>query len=133
MLPRRKGKSFHIKRCEVFNGKSLRSANSTRGFDFYKNLVVGADEYYTDISNATKNNAEPKLKEVSGYIAKDDSTFQIKLKKPFGPFIYYMCLGFAYVVPKEAVDKYGKDFFQNPVGTGPFIFENWTHRIKTLT
>ena len=37
-----------------------------------------------------------------------------------------MCLGFAYVVPKEAVEKYGKDFFQNPVGTGPFIFVNWT-------
>src|SRR5207244_311305 len=55
-----------------------------------------------------------------------DSTFQVKLKKPFGPFIYYMTEGFVYIVPREAVEKYGKDYFQNPVGTGCFIFENWT-------
>jgi peptide/nickel transport system substrate-binding protein len=30
------------------------------------------------------------------------------------------------VVPHEAVEKYGKDFFQHPVGTGAFIFDNWT-------
>jgi peptide/nickel transport system substrate-binding protein len=96
------------------------------GFDFYKNYVEGAQEYFTDVQKAMADSKEPKLKEVSGLIVKDDSTFQIKLKKPFSPFIYYLCLGFVYVVPKEAVEKYGKDFFQNPVGTGPFIFESWT-------
>lgn len=125
-FPNGKGRAFTSKDVKYSMERVCDPRTSTRGFDFYKNLVVGASEYYTDISNATKNNAEPKLKEVTGFIAKDDSTFQVKLKKPFGPFIYYMCLGFAYVVPKEAVDKYGKDFFQNPVGTGPFIFENWS-------
>ena len=98
----------------------------TLGFDYYKNYVVGASEYFDEVSAARKESREPKLSDVSGYIVKDDTTFQIQLKKPFGPFIYYMCLGFAYVVPKEAVEKYGKDFFQNPVGTGPYTFVNWT-------
>ncbi len=96
------------------------------GFDFYKNYVEGAKEFTNEVNKATVENRNPKIEGVSGFIVRDDSTFQIKLTKPFGPFIYYMCLGFGYVVPNEAVEKYGKDFFQNPVGTGAFIFENWT-------
>jgi peptide/nickel transport system substrate-binding protein len=96
------------------------------GFDFYKNRVEGAMEFIDEINKATAENRVPQIHSVSGYIVKDDSTFQIKLKKPFSPFIYYMCLGFVYIVPREAVERYGKDYFQNPVGTGAFIFENWT-------
>ncbi len=96
------------------------------GFDYYKNYVEGAKEFIDEVNKATVENRAPSINNVSGFVVKDDSTYQIKLKKPFGPFIYYMCLGFAYVLPKEAVEKYGKDYFQNPVGTGAFIFENWT-------
>ncbi|MBX7045298.1 MAG: ABC transporter substrate-binding protein [Ignavibacteria bacterium] len=125
-FPNGKGREFTAKDVKYSLERVCDPRTSPRGFDFYKNLVQGAYEYFYDISDAVKNNKEPKLKEVSGYIVKDDSTFQVKLKKPFGPFIYYLCLGFAYVVPKEAVEKYGKDFFQNPVGTGPFVFVDWT-------
>ena len=99
--------------------------NTPLGYDYYKNHVEGAIEYFEDISKAREEGREPTLEGVSGFIAKDDSTFQIKLIKPFAPFIYYVCLGSAYIVPREAVEKYGKDFFQNPVGTGPFVFVNW--------
>ncbi len=125
-FPNGKGREFTASDVKYSFERACDPRTSTRGFDFYKNLVSGAYEYFYDISDALKNNKEPKLKEVTGYIVKDDSTFQVKLKKPFGPFIYYMCLGFAYIVPKEAVQKYGKDFFQNPVGTGPFVFVDWT-------
>ncbi|MDQ3022194.1 MAG: ABC transporter substrate-binding protein [Bacteroidota bacterium] len=100
--------------------------SGTLGFDYYKNYVVGANEYFEEVTASRKESREPKLPGVTGYIVKDDSTFQIQLKKPFGPFIYYMTLGFAYIIPKEAIDQYGKDFFQNPVGTGPYMFKNWT-------
>jgi peptide/nickel transport system substrate-binding protein len=32
---------------------------------------------------------------------------------------------YAFVVPEEAVKKYGKDFREHPVGTGPFQFKLW--------
>lgn len=97
----------------------------TLGFDYFKNYVEGAIEFHEEVTVAGRESREPKFSGVSGYIAKDDTTFQIKLSKPFGPFIYYLCLGFSYIVPKEAVEKYGQDFFQNPVGTGPFVFVDW--------
>jgi oligopeptide transport system substrate-binding protein len=125
-FPNGKGREMKVEDIKYSFTRVLDPRTGSLGFDFYKNYVEGAQEYFLDVQKAMSDNKEPKLKEVSGLIVKDDSTFQIRLKKPFSPFIYYMCLGFVYVVPKEAVDKYGKDFFQNPVGTGPFIFENWT-------
>jgi len=136
----RKGVFFHDNAC--FSGGKGREMNAgdvkysldrildprtgTLGFDYYSNHVAGAKEFHDEVSKAMTDNREPKIKGVSGFIAKDDSTFQVQLLKPFGPFIYYMTLGFSYIVPHEAVEKYGKDFFQNPVGTGAFVFDNWT-------
>ena len=124
-FPGGKGREFNASDVKYSYDRVCDPRTSTRGFDFFKNIVEGAQEYFTDVSNAQKENRQPKIFGVSGYIVKDDSTFQVKLKRPFGPFIYYACLGFSYIVPKEAVEKYGKDFFQNPVGTGAFIFVDW--------
>jgi oligopeptide transport system substrate-binding protein len=33
---------------------------------------------------------------------------------------------YAFAVPREAVEKYGQDYFQHPVGTGPFRFVSWS-------
>ncbi len=125
-FPGGKGRKFIASDVEYSFKRILDPRTGSLGFDFYRNYVKGAKEYNEEITKATTEKREPKLAEVEGYKALDDSTFQIKLLKPFAPFIYYMCQGFTYIVPKEAVEKYGKDFFQNPVGTGPFIFQNWT-------
>lgn len=125
-FPGGKGRKFVAEDVRYSLTRVLDTRTGSLGFDFYKNYVAGASEFNDEITRSITESREPKLKDVSGYKAVDDTTFQIKLTKPFAPFIYYMCLGFAYIVPKEAVERYGKDFFQNPVGTGPFIFENWT-------
>jgi oligopeptide transport system substrate-binding protein len=125
-FPGGKGREMKASDVKYSFDRILDPRTGSLGFDFYKNYVEGAKEFTDEVNKATIENKEPKITDVSGFIVKDDSTFQVKLNKQFGPFIYYMCLGFSYVVPREAVEKYGKDFFQNPVGTGPFIFENWT-------
>lgn len=125
-FPGGKGREFNAQDVKYSFDRVLDPRTGSLGFDFYKNRVEGAQEFIDEVNKATTENREPRINTVTGYIVKDDSTFQIKLKKPFSPFIYYMCLGFVYVVPREAVGKYGKDYFQNPVGTGAFIFENWT-------
>ncbi|WP_210518659.1 ABC transporter substrate-binding protein [Hymenobacter terricola] len=61
----------------------------------------------------------------TAFVAANDSTLRIHLKEPFIPFLGILTMPYAYVVPYEAVEKYGKDFREHPVGTGPFRFKLW--------
>jgi len=59
------------------------------------------------------------------FVAVNDSTLRIHLKEPFIPFLGILTMPYAFVVPREAVENYGKDFREHPVGTGPFQFRLW--------
>lgn len=65
------------------------------------------------------------LPEIEGFKVINDSTFQIELIAPYSPFIYYLVNSLGSVVPREAVETYGQDFFRHPVGSGPFVFVSW--------
>jgi oligopeptide transport system substrate-binding protein len=66
-----------------------------------------------------------KVKDINNFIAVNDSTFQIKLIKPFPAFMNLLTTQYCSVVPHEVVAYYGKDFRSHPVGTGPFKFKYW--------
>ncbi|MBX5477012.1 MAG: ABC transporter substrate-binding protein, partial [Clostridia bacterium] len=51
---------------------------------------------------------------------------QFKLSAPDVTFGNKMALNFAFIVPKEEVQKWGDDFGHHPVGTGPFVLKEWT-------
>lgn len=70
----------------------------------------------------------------TGYAFNDlnDSTLKIELKKPFPPFLGMLSMQYCSVLPFEAIEKYGKDFRKNPVGTGPFFLKNWEENIKMV-
>ena len=53
-------------------------------------------------------------------------TVKFELSRPDATFLHVMAINFAYVVPKEEVEKYGADFGQHPVGTGAFKMTEWT-------
>jgi len=62
----------------------------------------------------------------------DDSTLTIRLEQPFPPFLSILSMPYCSVIPKEAVDYYGKEFRVHPVGTGPFQMQNWVENIKLV-
>ena len=64
--------------------------------------------------------------------ALNDSTFQITLSEDFPPFLGILAMKYCSVVPKEVVEKYGKDFRTHPVGTGPFKFQIWEEGVKLV-
>jgi len=66
-----------------------------------------------------------KVKDQSSFTALNDTTFQIKLVRPFPPFLNLLTTQYCSVVPKEVVEHYGKDFRSHPIGTGPFQFKYW--------
>ncbi|MCI1880657.1 MAG: ABC transporter substrate-binding protein [Sporolactobacillus sp.] len=59
-------------------------------------------------------------------------TVQIKLKKKTAAFISYLSVSMFGIASPSAVKKYGKDFKEHPVGTGPFQFVSWK-RNDTIT
>ena len=69
---------------------------------------------------------------VYAFKALDDSTFQVRLSKPFPPFLGILSMTYASIVPHEAVDYYGDDFRCHPVGTGPFRFQYWNEGLKLV-
>ena len=61
-----------------------------------------------------------------------DSVVEIHLHKEFPPFLGLLGMKYCSVVPREAVEKYGDDFRQNPVGTGPFKFNFWIENTRLV-
>ena len=77
--------------------------------------VVGADEFM-----------KGKADEITGFKAVDDYTVEITLESPDLSFLNALTMEFCDVVPKEWVEKWGKQFNRHPLGTGPFVFQKWT-------
>lgn len=86
--------------------------NNAQGTWLWQNRIVGLD--------AWGNSGADYAKKVEGLTDLDKYTVQIKLIKPYPQLIYTLAMGFAGIVPKEAVDKYGKEFGTKAVGSGPF-------------
>jgi len=66
-----------------------------------------------------------KVDSLSGFRALNDSVFQLTLLKPFTPVLGMLSMMYCAIVPREVVEKYGKDFRNHPCGTGPFSFKSW--------
>ncbi|MEO8763074.1 MAG: ABC transporter substrate-binding protein [Ginsengibacter sp.] len=66
-----------------------------------------------------------RVDSVNPFSAINDTTFQLKLVAPFQPILGIMSMQYCSVIPKEVVEKYGKDFRRHPCGTGPFQYVAW--------
>ena len=117
-------------RDDVFFHKSplFGTADSTR-------RVVAEDFVYSFGRITDPSVASPGawvLASVAGTEAPDDSTFIVRLKEPFAPFLSLLGMVYCSVVPHEVVEHYGKDFRNHPCGTGPFQFQYWKEGVKLV-
>ncbi|RYZ77066.1 MAG: hypothetical protein EOP05_03060 [Proteobacteria bacterium] len=92
----------------------------SEGFWIFDGKIKGLNEWAT----AMKDGKATYDTVVEGLQATDANTLVIKLNKPYFQLYYVLAMQFAGVVPKEAVDKYGEEFLNNPVGTGPFMLKS---------
>lgn len=125
------GKGREINTQDVFYSlkRIADQANGLKNWWLFEGMIEGFDEY-KEAQNAsgTFDYDAP----VSGFIEVSPSEFIIRLNKPVYSFLYKLSMFQTSIVPREAVKHYGIDFARNPVGTGPFIFEQWNPK-QSLT
>ncbi|MFP7287843.1 ABC transporter substrate-binding protein [Shouchella clausii] len=56
----------------------------------------------------------------------DDYEVEFVLSKPLGSFLQNMGMSYFAITSPAALEEYGADIDENPVGTGPFKFVSWT-------
>jgi oligopeptide transport system substrate-binding protein len=114
------GKGRELKSDDVlFSIKRLADPKlQAKGWWLFDDKIVGLNEW------KDKNNSLPATdysEEIEGLKKIDDYTIAIKLKKPYPQFLYALAMPYSFIVAKEAVEHFGKEFLNHPVGTGPFI------------
>jgi len=55
----------------------------------------------------------------------DDHTLKLHLKYPYAPLAATLSSGIASCISPAAIEKYGDEVRQNPVGAGPYVFKEW--------
>ncbi len=117
--------TFHL-RSDVFFHSDPAFANG-KG-----RKLIASDVVYSFNRIIDKQVASPgawifnrKVDSVQPFKVIDDSTFQVKLLRPYNPILGIMSMQYCSIVAKEAVEKYGIDFRRHPVGSGPFQFIDW--------
>ena len=95
------------------------------GFWIFRGKIKGIDKFRDLSASASSADYSIYDKPCEGFEIIDEHRFIIKLKEPDPRFLYRLAMSYAAIVPKEAAVFYGQSFAENPVGSGPFILEDW--------
>lgn len=91
-------------------------------FSMITEKIEGLDAWRKKYVNSeSANYSDP----IGGLQAVDKYTLKIVLTRPWPQFLHTLTMPHSFVMPKEAVDHYGKEFSNHPVGTGPFIIREF--------
>jgi len=117
--------TFHLRTDVYFHDDAAFAHSKGR-------LLTAADVAYSFHRIIDKEVASPgawifnnRIDSVNGFTALNDSTFQLRLIRPFQPILGILSMQYCSIVPKEAVEKYDNRFRSHPVGSGPFQLIAW--------
>jgi oligopeptide transport system substrate-binding protein len=93
----------------------------SQGDWIFINHVLGAQEW--------ARAGDPRAP-LPGFQSLDRSTLQFRLVKPYPQLLWVLTMPYAFAVPHEAVEYYGSNFRNHPVGTGPFRLKSWRRNYR---
>lgn len=97
--------------------------NSSPGFWVFDDRIIGLDAWRSE----TRDPKQPTRydERIPGLNAPDRYTLQIRLKRPYPQLLWVLCMHYSFVVAREAVEFYGDQYINHPVGTGPYTLHEW--------
>ncbi len=102
---------------------------ASSGWWIFDGKLVGLNEWRDAQGKAaTTDYSVP----IEGLKAVDRYTVQLKLIQRSSQIGYALAMAFTAVVPREAVEAYGKEFLNHPVGTGPFRIDEYNPTSKLV-
>jgi len=105
--------TFHLREGVKFhNGQPMTSADVKFSIDKARDPKTGWG--FIDVA----------IKSVE---APDPNTVVIKTKYPWAPLVADIALFNNAILPKDYAGMSQKDFYANPIGTGPIKWDHWTH------
>ncbi len=93
----------------------------------FQDRIVGLDEFRAAGGEPA---AAAHAQRVAGLRALDRATLAITLKRPYPQILWVLTMPYACAVPREAVEYYGAEFGNHPVGTGPFVLASWQRNYR---
>ncbi|MCF8037914.1 MAG: ABC transporter substrate-binding protein [Desulfohalobiaceae bacterium] len=93
--------------------RTVNPETQSPGQGFY-NMIKGFDDVVAG-----------KTERLEGIETSDEQTVVFELSRPDATFLHLLALNFAFIVPKEEVEKWGADFGKHPVGSGAFKLKEW--------
>ncbi|MGY0693574.1 ABC transporter substrate-binding protein [Virgibacillus sp. FSP13] len=91
-------------------------------FNFERWATSAEFIYYGYMFGASEDDLGGIIEKVE---ATGDYEVTITLSEPNAPFLQTLAMPPFGIASPEAVEEYGEDYFKNPVGTGPFVFDEW--------
>ncbi|MBL8028610.1 MAG: hypothetical protein JNL74_19455 [Fibrobacteres bacterium] len=111
---------YSIKRLADIKVKST-------GWWIFDGRIAGLDDFRKKSIDSKKTDYSIN---VSGLFAADSHTLVIKLNEPFAQLPYFFAMTYTSAVSREAVEYYGEEFLNHPVGTGPFKLIEWRRQMR---
>ncbi|MEY4385847.1 MAG: hypothetical protein RLY20_1130 [Verrucomicrobiota bacterium] len=124
--------TFHLRPGVRFaNGRAVVASDYLYSFERIINPKVASpgQTFFMGIKGAAEF-AAGKAAHVSGLTAPDAQTFVVQLSEPQFTFRYVLAMGFASVVPREIVERYGSDFQSHLIGSGPYVLAEWKRGVR---
>ncbi|HSH27746.1 MAG TPA: ABC transporter substrate-binding protein, partial [Wenzhouxiangella sp.] len=95
----------------------------SRGGWLWRDRIVGLE------SGAEIRDADQA---VAGLEAVDKHIVRIELDAPYPQFTHTLAMALSAIVPREAVEHYGREFGVHPVGSGPFVLRRFDETMAVL-